>query len=307
MQIKTRRIGWLVCLLYCSLGLVVVLIRNARPVEAIAQQEHQEWISSLRYTLTDLGPLSSIPYYRLARSQWDQPQRLSAEQVRSLLLATTTPFGQADAQTSYCRLSSRNRHGQSVSFACRLHPTRGCIHTTKGHFALQALGGKRSVACDVNDAGRIVGYATDQQGASHAVLWEQNGKPHDLGTLGGPYSYAHAINESGDIVGAAEVATGQLHAFLYRNGAMIDLGAPGDESGATSINAVGQVVGYTSAGNTSHQAAFLWDQGRIADLNILIGDPRWHLNKAWEITACGQILGEGVFNGKVHAFLLTPE
>jgi probable HAF family extracellular repeat protein len=52
---------------------------------------------------------------------------------------------------------------------------------------LGTLGGKDSLANEINDAGQIVGWSNttpDENSASHAVLWE-NGEsdPKDLGTL----------------------------------------------------------------------------------------------------------------------------
>jgi len=53
----------------------------------------------------------------------------------------------------------------------------------------------------------------------------------------------------------------------------------------------------------------LWDSaGGIFDLNSLIpADSGWELLLASAINDAGQIVGAGLFNGKTHAFLLTPQ
>jgi hypothetical protein len=53
--------------------------------------------------------------------------------------------------------------------------------------------------------------------------------------------------------------------------------------------------------------AFLWKDGVMVDLNDLIAkDSPWMLQSAAGINASGQITGQGLINGKVHAFLATP-
>ncbi len=89
---------------------------------------------------------------------------------------------------------------------------------------------------------------------------------------------------------------------------MIDLGDLGAGSATgTGINAAGQVVGYASPRN-GNQRAFLYDGGRMVDLNALI-DPAcgWTLTEAAGINDLGQIVGTGIDpSGRREAFLLTP-
>lgn len=49
---------------------------------------------------------------------------------------------------------------------------------------LGTLGGLSAQAHDINDAGEVVGAATNAASRSHAFLW-RNGSMTDLGTIGG--------------------------------------------------------------------------------------------------------------------------
>ena len=73
-----------------------------------------------------------------------------------------------------------------------------------------------------------------------------------------------------------------------------------------TINERREIVGFMlDADFNSH--AFLWKDGVMVDLNDLIAkDSPWMLQSAAGINASGQIAGQGLIHGKVHAFLATP-
>jgi hypothetical protein len=57
----------------------------------------------------------------------------------------------------------------------------------------------------------------------------------------------------------------------------------------------------------TEEHAFLWKDGVMVDLNDLIPKHSpWILQSAAGINDSGQIAGQGVINGEVHAFLATP-
>jgi uncharacterized membrane protein len=88
----------------------------------------------------------------------------------------------------------------------------------------------------------------------------------DLGTLpGASDSAALGVNDRGVVVGNSG---GQ--AVLWRNGRIVELGAPGPGSSAVDINERGEVVGNGSVDGASR--AFMWRHGRISVLPPLPGD-----------------------------------
>jgi probable HAF family extracellular repeat protein len=173
----------------------------------------------------------------------------------------------------------------------------------------------------INNQGQVVGnsgvcgsltpppYVTP----SHAVLWERDGTPIDLGSLGGPGSGASAINDHGDVSGTSAIADGSPRPFLWtpESRRLVQLNPPDGfpvvvNPCCKTINDSREIVGFMLDANfNSH--AFLWKDGVMIDLNDLIpkGSP-WMLQSAAGINAAGQIAGQGLINGEVHAFLATP-
>ena len=159
----------------------------------------------------------------------------------------------------------------------------------------------------------------------HAFLY--NGSTMvDLGTLGSKESYAAAMNNHGDVVGMSGIVASLdagdrnqvFHAFYVPlGGKMVDLGTlPGtNASGATGINDKGQIVGWSGLSSTitavqgtaltSH--AFLYQNGLMTDLNLLVPQNGVVLTKALAINNEGQILVDGIDSkGNDEQLLLTP-
>jgi len=162
---------------------------------------------------------------------------------------------------------------------------------------LGTLGGRESVATDINDRGQVVGKGGTEIGAWHAFLWE-GGRMRDLGTLGGQESCANAINNRGQVVGWAQTAAGRMHACLWGQGRIRDLGTlPGfPDSEARDINSKGQVVGESgSQFETEHRnwgRAFPWESGRMRDLTRLAaGRTGQTLLSAEGINDLGDVVG----------------
>ncbi len=177
-------------------------------------------------------------------------------------------------------------------------------------------------AFGINNSGQVVGNSgvcgnttpPPYVMSSHAVLWERDGTPIDVGSaLGGP-SGASAINDRGDVSGTYTSASGSPEAFLWirESRRPVPLQPPTGFVAAVNgccktINDDREIVGFMFNADFSQQHAFLWKGGVMVDLNDLISKSSpWVLQSAAGINASGQIAGQGLINGEVHAFLATP-
>ena len=176
-------------------------------------------------------------------------------------------------------------------------------------------GGDWSAAYGINNASTVVGYGTLASGLCRGFIWTPTSGMTALGTLGGMNSYAMAVNNQGAVVGNASLADGYQNAFLDVGGLMTGLGTlAGGSSYAYSINDSGEVVGYSWSPDDPNPRAFLYIGGRMLDLNSLIPtNSGWVLEEAYGINANGDIVGSGLYNGQLSAFVLhdppaaTPE
>lgn len=173
-----------------------------------------------------------------------------------------------------------------------------------------------ATAADINDLGQVVGASTScDVPSSHITLWlpeEAFGLPagiNDLSPTTPPNrsSEATAISASGLITGhvyASDTSPPYLEAFLWENGTLTRLGAlPGQSSSfGYDVNSAGAVVGESGI-----WGAFLWENGVMRHLNDLI-DPAsgWELRSARGINDRGQIVGHGLYQGQLRAYLLEP-
>jgi probable HAF family extracellular repeat protein len=165
-------------------------------------------------------------------------------------------------------------------------------------------GGTWASAYAINNAGDIAGYGKTSPSTFSAFFWSPQTGFVVLGALGGSSSYGMAINDFGQVAGNAQTAAGYLNAFVETGGTMEDLGTlGGTTSYAYGINDAGEVVGYSDVNGSMH--AFLYENGKMIDLNSLIGpNSGWVLNAAYAINANGQIAGSGILNGVAEAFRL---
>jgi probable HAF family extracellular repeat protein len=172
--------------------------------------------------------------------------------------------------------------------------------------------GKESQAVAINDRGAIVGWSRDAAGKKRAVRW-QSGKPADLGTIAGRTSEATAINGRGQIVGWTYTTDYKERPFLWEHGRLTVLDRQGERLRpstfgswhyiAFALNEHGQIlVRSDPQGPGGINRAFLWQNGRLADLGTLGG--RYSATEAVAINQRGQIVGSSdIKDIEYHAFL----
>jgi len=220
-----------------------------------------DWSSFEAYGINDRGDIVGLDGYR--GFVWMKGRFIS--------LATLSKHPRGNGS----RAAAINNRGQVVGGTTVNRPGDGLpVHAflwQKGK--MKDLGGlhpySNSVATAINDAGQIVGYASNNAQwrsatlytPGRAILWSE-GKPHPLPHLSGTtQSQANAINNRGEIVG---------------------------ESGGHAV---------------------LWKGGRFFDLNNGIDPAAgWTLTEARDVNDHGWIVGAGKRNGEkeLRAFLLTP-
>lgn len=183
-------------------------------------------------------------------------------------------------------------------------------------------GDSTSAAVAINDRGQVVGIsgacgtAVGGVSARHAVLWDAQGQPHDLGNLGGQqWNTPDAINDRGVVTGFANVSAaptaGSLypHAFIWTaQTGMTDLGTlPGDQiAEGLGINDRNQIVGLSCQANFVNCQAFIWQDGHMSNLNKLVTGFTGTLVNAGDINDRGQITGQASNGSTTAAYIATP-
>jgi probable HAF family extracellular repeat protein len=241
----------------------------------------------------------------------------------------------------YSRAFSINDSGVATGFSLTATDTEHAViwkdvagvTTIKDLGTLDGTG--NSYGHGINLSGQVAGYSSlSTKKFPHAVVWDTNGKPQDLGTLGSPdlYSAAYAINVRGEVTGISACSPtsanpcneGDQHAFVWQPNSipqMIDIntlgGIGGDHSVGRGISDAGVVVGFGTGTANGDARAFIWHPGdqALQDLNNLLEPPQnpatsWTLLEAHAISEDGRyIIGIGCIGSTVkcerRAFLLT--
>jgi probable HAF family extracellular repeat protein len=184
-------------------------------------------------------------------------------------------------------------------------------------FGLGTLGGLSSSGQDINEYGQVAGESARADGTVVGFLWTPespnatSGKMIALDLLPDAKEAAvTAINDRGGVVGnCSGFQHGGQRGFLWSpkipqgsSGATVDLGVlPGAlNTWALDVNSSGDVVG------SSDGRAFLYRNGRMYDLNVLVPNRSWIFSEATAVNEAGWIAGNGIYNQARRAFLLIP-
>jgi probable HAF family extracellular repeat protein len=271
--------------------------------------------------VTDLGTLGGDDSYAQAVNSVGEVAG-SASRPNQLHHAfrwnsTMTDLGTLGGSSDISNATDVNDLGDVVGGSYNVQGTYHAFRHSGGAMRdLGALGIQSglSYASGTNNVGDVVG-SSDVNGIGspwHAFLLSgiyTNGTMADLGTLpGGTNSGANEVSDTGVIVGWSDKGAGSAHAFLtVFGGAMVDLGTlGGSTSEAFGVNADNVVVGAAET-SSGAQHAFVHDGFTMKDLNALVpAASGWELTKAADISDSGYIVGEGLHNGVMRAFRLTP-
>jgi probable HAF family extracellular repeat protein len=181
---------------------------------------------------------------------------------------------------------------------------------------LGTLGGSFSTPSAINPSGQVTVISLDSTNSFYqSYLWDGGAKTV-LNSAGGNFVYALTLNQSASIVGwnTDSTDTNVLATEWSPNGQGQLLGTVGNDTGsiALGINDHGVVVGGSGSitlSGTTYTHAFVWQNGKMRDLNTLIpaGSPLT-LNVAYDINQDGVIAGSGTNSaGDTHAFILVPD
>lgn len=163
---------------------------------------------------------------------------------------------------------------------------------TRAYTELPALG--RSIEVnDMNDAGDVVGAATDAAGRQHAVLW--TGRPYSITKLPGPSTFdgralstwrATAINRRGTIVGGSYTSQGVIavawmgpdHAFRFL----------GEGGSPTDVNEQDLATGSPSS-QQIFAVQVMWDVASAKEIRLPM--PTEYMHIATDLNDSGTAVG----------------
>lgn len=262
--------------------------------------------AQVRYTVTDLGPLSYRSSNSAAFSINDTGAvainlAVSDFQVRGHVWngSSQTLAGPLTGDT-FAR--SINYSGVAAGWASDAGKQQACIWTKDGFQLLPINSSSRALA--INDAGTVVGEMNPTD--SVAFLWDAVGGVRALGLLNGSTSSsATAVNSYQQVVGfatnPADIYPQRAFIWSQSTGMQPLLPKFGGTTVAFGINDAGIAVGY--AMNKSSWKVFVTNvqTGRTAYYELPVLDQKAaHYGAAYAVNRAGQVVGES----NTRAFLI---
>ena len=172
-----------------------------------------------------------------------------------------------------------NNSGQMAGFSGNTSYWHAVTFTSNSIADLGTLGGTKSTAYFIDDAGDVVGWSqTSTDSVGHPFLYS-GGTMTDLAALpGGNDGYATGINASGQIVGAwINALDTDIDGFLVTGGTMYNLNSLLDSSGSgwtvrsgTAIDDAGRIAGvaYNTSTGATHAVLLTPDAGASGTVTL---------------------------------------
>jgi probable HAF family extracellular repeat protein len=212
---------------------------------------------------------------------------------------------------TYSEPSGIDELGRVAGYAYGL-PSQQAIHafrtTTSGTLVdidgANGLGGDYSLGNAINSSGHVVGEAYGADGKYHAFYWPGSGPMQDLGFFASTQGKAVDISDNGIILG---IGGGS---FLWQGGVSTLISTP-EHPGirGVAVNNAGQVVGQSVDAQNIGVPVTWHSADGAANLNDLLEPTTgagWTLFYVNDVNNAGQIVGQGIHNGELRAFLMTP-
>ena len=208
----------------------------------------------------------------------------------------------------------RSLNGVNKSQSLAVRQASGTVTAPKYFITdLGTLGGTQSFAYGINDSGQVVGYSWLTGDAGGDSFLYSNGKMISLFPLNSHSQGILTVGPTG-INNRGQIASGIVNNGIYypaifdiKTREITTLGSLGGVTSygfngvATSINNLGQAVGYSYIDNVNRHA-FLYSDGMMTDIGSFGG-----YSGANAINNEGIIVGfsSDRYNGRAHAFLYT--
>lgn len=216
---------------------------------------------------------------------------------------------------NYPAITGLNNADQLTGYSSTPGGAQGFVYANGNTQTIPSLpNGRGSQPYAINNLGQIAGTATLLTGDPSALdihaFRYQDGRIVDLGVLPGAVSSAaYDINDHGmaaGMSGSQSAGVADYRPVLFSNGQLIDVGVSTEGvAQLLALNDNGWAVGsgdYLADGVVNFHAN-LYANGRYYDLNTLLDDPGWYLERAFDINDAGQILAFGCYQGQGCGYL----
>lgn len=173
-----------------------------------------------------------------------------------------------------------------------------------------------NAAIRINNQSQILGFYFDKQFSSDgeplntkgkkAVIYNLNdGQVSVFNTSG--ETWAADLNDLGEVAGMIKKPDGDFIGFFGTPDHHIEI----ENFSPSALNNCGRLIGKIIDGPNQNAPA-IWENGELTLLNSLVsliddkGNEWTRIDNLVDINDSGEIIGQGLFNGKPHGFLLIP-